>query len=131
MYIKVLYLPAGTPGQRHGSGLLLGHILPKDGAVVAEDGLDSCLIVHVHDELLTTRGGHHIRLASYPTSHMKKSCIKNDAFIHYFKNVQQMRHILHYSKTYPQLLLHPLCLVIEFPALSVVKTKTCVKNNNR
>ena len=27
-----------------------------------------------------------------------------------------MRHILHYTKTYPQLLLHPLCLVIEFPA---------------
>jgi hypothetical protein len=29
--------------------------------VVADDGLDSGLIVHVHDELLTTRGGHHIR----------------------------------------------------------------------
>jgi hypothetical protein len=29
--------------------------------VVADDGLDSCLVVHVHDELLTTRGGHHIR----------------------------------------------------------------------
>jgi hypothetical protein len=28
--------------------------------VVADDGLDSCLIVHVHDELLTARGGHHI-----------------------------------------------------------------------
>jgi hypothetical protein len=27
-----------------------------------------------------------------------------------------MRHILHYTKTYPQLLLHPLRLVIEFPA---------------
>jgi hypothetical protein len=44
----------------HGSGLLLGHLLPKDGAVVADDGLDSGLIVHVHDELLTARGGHHI-----------------------------------------------------------------------
>jgi hypothetical protein len=30
-----------------------------------------------------------------------------------------MRHILHYSKTYPQLLLHPLRLVIEFPAVPV------------
>jgi hypothetical protein len=40
--------------------LLLGHLLPKDGAVVADDGLDSGLIVHVHDELLTARGGHHI-----------------------------------------------------------------------
>jgi hypothetical protein len=29
--------------------------------VVANDGLDSSLIVHVHDELLTARGGHHIR----------------------------------------------------------------------
>jgi hypothetical protein len=28
--------------------------------VVADDGLDSGLIVHVHDELLTARGGHHI-----------------------------------------------------------------------
>jgi hypothetical protein len=39
---------------------MLGHLLPKDRAVVADDGLDSCLVVHVHDELLTTRGGHHI-----------------------------------------------------------------------
>jgi hypothetical protein len=31
--------------------------------VVADDGLDSCLIVHDHDELLTARGGHHIRLS--------------------------------------------------------------------
>jgi hypothetical protein len=30
-----------------------------------------------------------------------------------------MRHILHYTKTYPQLLLHPLCLIIEFPAVMV------------
>jgi hypothetical protein len=30
-----------------------------------------------------------------------------------------MRHILHYIKTYPQLLLHPLRLVIEFPAVPV------------
>jgi hypothetical protein len=29
--------------------------------VVADDGLDLCLIVHVHHELLTARGGHHIR----------------------------------------------------------------------
>jgi hypothetical protein len=29
--------------------------------VVADDSLDSCLVVHVHDELLTARGGHHIR----------------------------------------------------------------------
>jgi hypothetical protein len=30
-----------------------------------------------------------------------------------------MRYILHYTKTYPQLLLHPLCLVIEFPVVPV------------
>jgi hypothetical protein len=41
--------------------LRFGHPLPKDGAVVGDDGLDSGLIVHVHDELLTARGGHHIR----------------------------------------------------------------------
>jgi hypothetical protein len=50
-----------VPGQQHGSGLSFGHPLPKDGAVVGDDGLDSGLIVHVHDELLTARGGHHIR----------------------------------------------------------------------
>jgi hypothetical protein len=49
-----------VPSQRHGSGVLFGHLLPKDGAVVADDDLDSCLIVYVHDELLTTCGGHHI-----------------------------------------------------------------------
>jgi hypothetical protein len=30
-----------------------------------------------------------------------------------------MGHILHYSKTYPQLLLHSLCLVVEFPVVPV------------
>jgi hypothetical protein len=30
-----------------------------------------------------------------------------------------MRHILQYSKTYPQLLLHPLRLVVEFPVVLV------------
>jgi hypothetical protein len=30
-----------------------------------------------------------------------------------------MRHILHYTKTYPHLLLHPLRLVIEFPVVPV------------
>jgi hypothetical protein len=29
--------------------------------MVSDDGLDLCLIVHVHDELLTARGSHHIR----------------------------------------------------------------------
>ena len=57
----LLYLQVLVPGQRHGSGLLLGHTLPGDGAVVADDGLDSGLIVHVHDELLTAYSRHHIR----------------------------------------------------------------------
>jgi hypothetical protein len=56
-----IYLQVLVPGQRHGSGLLLCHLLPKDGAVVGDDGLDSCLVVHVHEALLTARGGHHIR----------------------------------------------------------------------
>ena len=30
-----------------------------------------------------------------------------------------MRHILQYSKTYPQLLLYPFCLVVEFPVVPV------------
>jgi hypothetical protein len=29
--------------------------------MVSDYGLDSCLVVHVHDELLTARGSHHIR----------------------------------------------------------------------
>jgi hypothetical protein len=29
--------------------------------MVGDDGLDAGLIVHVHDELLTARGGHHER----------------------------------------------------------------------
>ena len=88
--------------------------------MVGDDGLDSGLIVHAHDELLTAHGGHHIRpslvssLASEEILHTKI-----DVSIHYFKNVQRMRHILHYSKTYPQLLLYPLCLVVEFPVVSV------------
>jgi hypothetical protein len=56
-----IYLQVLVPGQQHGSGLLLGHLLPKDGAMVGDDSLDSCLVVHVHNELLTARGGHHIR----------------------------------------------------------------------
>jgi hypothetical protein len=43
------------------SCLVNGHLLPKDGAMVSDDGLDSRLVVHVHDELLTVRGSHDIR----------------------------------------------------------------------
>jgi hypothetical protein len=56
-----IYLQVLVPSQRHGSGVLLGHLLPKDGAMVTDNGLDSRLVVHVHDELLKAHGGHHIR----------------------------------------------------------------------
>jgi hypothetical protein len=47
-----------------------------DGAVVADDGLDSGLVEHVHDELLMARGGHHIRPSLVSSSHLKKSCMQ-------------------------------------------------------
>jgi hypothetical protein len=59
----------------------------------------------------TARGSHHIWPALISSfAFEKKSYIKNDESIHYFKNVQRMRHIKQYSarKTYPQLLLHPI-----------------------
>jgi hypothetical protein len=71
-------LPAGTgPWSTTWFRLAAWSPSPKDGAVVADDGLDSGLIVHVHDELLTARGGHHIRpslvssLASEEIMHKK------------------------------------------------------------
>jgi hypothetical protein len=42
--------------QLHGPGILVTHLLSKDGAVVRDDSMDPRLIVHVHDELLTARG---------------------------------------------------------------------------
>jgi hypothetical protein len=45
--------------------------------MIADGGLDSCLVVHVNEELLTARGGHHIRtslvssLASEEIMHTK------------------------------------------------------------
>jgi hypothetical protein len=58
-------------------------------------------------------------LASYPASHMKNTAYKDDVSIYYFKNVQQMWHILQYRKTYPQLLLHPLHVVVDFPTVPI------------
>jgi hypothetical protein len=75
-----IYLQVLVRSQRHGSGVLLGHLLHKDGAVVADDGLDSHLIVHVHHKLLTDRDGHHIRpslissLTSEEILHTKTMC---------------------------------------------------------
>jgi hypothetical protein len=98
-----IYLQVLVPSQRHGSGFLLGYLLPKDGAMVADDGLDSCLVVHVHDELLTARGGHHIRpslvssLASEEILHTKMmypyiiSRMCNECDIFY--NIVRLTHI--------------------------------------
>jgi hypothetical protein len=111
---RCIYLQVLVPSQRHGLGVLLSHLLTKDGAVVADDGLDSCLLVHVHDELLTACGGHHIHPSLV-------SSLAFEEILHtktYFKNVQQMRHILQYRTTYAQLLLHTLRL-IEFPIVPV------------
>jgi hypothetical protein len=58
IYLQVLVL-----SQRHGSSILLAHLLSQDGAVESYDGRDAHLIVHVHDELLIAHGNHHIRHA--------------------------------------------------------------------
>jgi hypothetical protein len=61
--IKVLYLSASTgPESMTCSSIQLAHLLPKDIAVVSRNGLDVHLVVHVHDELFTACGKHHIRL---------------------------------------------------------------------
>jgi hypothetical protein len=57
-----IYLQVLLPSQRHGSRVLLVDLVSKDGAVVSYDSLDARLVVHVHDELLTALGSHHICL---------------------------------------------------------------------
>jgi hypothetical protein len=57
----LIYLQVLFRSQRHGPGILLAHLLPKDEVVVSDDGLDAYLVVHFHDELLIARGSHHIR----------------------------------------------------------------------
>jgi hypothetical protein len=56
-----IYLQVLVRSQRHGSGILLANLLPQDGAVVSDDGLDARLIVHVHNKLLTAHISHQIR----------------------------------------------------------------------
>jgi hypothetical protein len=68
IYLQVLVL-----SQQHDSSVLLVHLLSKGRGVESYDGLDACLIVHVHDKLIIARGSHHICLPSYLSSHMKKS----------------------------------------------------------
>jgi hypothetical protein len=86
------FLQVLVPSQQHGSDILLGHLLPKDEAVVADDVLHSRLVVHVHDELLTARGGHHIRLAlvsslaSEEILHTKTIHTEKELGLHLFSN---------------------------------------------
>jgi hypothetical protein len=61
-YQTCMTLPAGTgPWSTTWFGHAAWSPSPQGRAVVGDDGLDSGLIVHVHDELLTGHGGHHIR----------------------------------------------------------------------
>jgi hypothetical protein len=78
--------------------------------MVSDDGLNVCLVVHIHDELLTVRGNHHIR-PGLESSLASEEILHTKTMYPYiiFKNVQQ--------KTYPQLLLHPLRLIVEFPVI--------------
>jgi archaeosine-15-forming tRNA-guanine transglycosylase len=55
-----IYLQVLVPSHQHGSNVLFAHLLSKDGGMKSYDGLDACLVVHVHDELLTSCGSHHI-----------------------------------------------------------------------
>ena len=61
MLLFYIYLQVLVPGQRHGSCILFGDLLSKDGPVVSYDGLDARLVVHVHDEFFTASGSHRIR----------------------------------------------------------------------
>jgi hypothetical protein len=70
------YLQVLVPNKRHGSSVLLAHLLSKDGGMEIYDCLDACLVVHVHDELLTTRGRNHIRPDLISRLASKKSCIQ-------------------------------------------------------
>jgi hypothetical protein len=88
--------------------------------MVADDGLNSCLVVHVHDELLTARGGHHIRpglvssLAYEEIMHTKTmypyiiSRMCNECDIFYI--IVRLNHSSCFT---------PLRLVVEFPAIPV------------
>ena len=56
IYLQVLVL-----GQRHGSCVPFGDLCSKDGPMVSYDGLDTCLVMHVHDEFFVAFGSHRIR----------------------------------------------------------------------
>jgi hypothetical protein len=50
---------------------MLGNLLLKDGAMVTDDDLDSCLVVHVHDEFFTARGARPKALGKAPSTRQK------------------------------------------------------------
>ena len=56
-----IYLQVLVPGQRHGSCVPFGDLHSKDGPMVSYDGLDTRLIMHVHDEFFAAFGSHRIR----------------------------------------------------------------------
>jgi hypothetical protein len=56
-----IYVQVWVLSQRHGSSIIFAHLLFKHGGVESYDGLDTRLVVHVHDELLKAHGSHHIR----------------------------------------------------------------------
>ena len=56
-----IYMQVLVPSQRYGSSVLFVGLLSKDGGMESYDGLDVCLVVHVHYEFLTTRGSHRNR----------------------------------------------------------------------
>jgi hypothetical protein len=99
-------------------GVLLAHLPPKDGVVVRDDGLDVCLVVHVHDELLTACGSHHIRpnlisnLASEEILHTKMM------YPYIISKMCNKCNVL--NELYlPKALLHLLHLVVELSAVLI------------
>ena len=55
-----IYLQVLVPGQRHGSCVPFGDLRSKDGSVVSYDGMDTHLVMHVHDEFFVAFDSHRI-----------------------------------------------------------------------
>jgi hypothetical protein len=75
--INVLYyLQVMVQSQRHGPGILLAHLLPKDGAIVSDDVMDARLVVHATMRFLQLVVATTFALPSYPALHLRKSCVQ-------------------------------------------------------
>ena len=70
IYLQVLFR-----GQPHDSCCTFREPHSKNFRVVMDHGLDARLVVHVLDEFLAALSAIASALASYPSSHLKKSCI--------------------------------------------------------